>query len=149
MTRLSGMRCSSVKRGVDILAGWMEKRAPSVFYSRWGLSGPAHAKRTRARGDVTALHRLGRHEGHGGDRHVPSDSELGLDGLGLAGETSGVQVEQDIQADIPPVRALVARVAPAVDGQAGLSRAVRVGGTGELGEASTVGVGRADRAGLG
>ena len=64
-------------------------------------------------------------------------------------EEAGVpQVEPNVEASIAPVRAPEARDAPAVDGQAGLGEAARVGGAGCLGEANTVGIARTGGAGL-
>ena len=66
----------------------------------------------------------------------------------MAEEVGIAQVEPYRQAGIAPVRALVARDAPAVDGQAGLHGAARVGRAGCLGEANTVGIGWTGGAGL-
>ncbi len=124
MKRLRQATDSSGKRGMA--AGWMEERAPSAFMQ----AGARPALYVQDEGELREdegergrdLHepkrrgRRGADQTHVGDWDVRRCGELGPDGRGLAGEARQVEVEPDIEAQIPPVRAPVARVAPAVDG---------------------------------
>ena len=108
-----------------------------------GKTGKRALPRHRAR-LVSGLHL--HHVLHG---HIPQRGELGPDGARLTGEARRVQVELDGQEDVPPVRAAVAGVAPALGLEAGLRRAVRVEGALCLGEALAVRVDGAGSAGVG
>ena len=90
--------------------------------------------------------RVALHLNHAPNRHISEGGELGLDGRRLAGEPCCVQIEHKRQRHVPPIRAPVARVAPALALVAGEDRAVRVERAGGLGEALAVRVGGAGRA---